>query len=75
MEKTKNFDHSMLTSIVMKLDARGIVVHDIVHIGNNVFEMCFSDNVGFLCGTYGKCQYTLENGELKLIKHKITGMS
>lgn len=59
----------------MSLDKEGVVVSNIVHIGDNVFEMDFADNVVFLAGTFGKLQATIKEGKVKVLKKKITGMA
>lgn len=71
---TKTFDESILAQIITKLDDEDVRVKNIVHIGNNVFEMDY-DDTQFLSGTFGKCQYMLENGKPKCLKYKVMGMS
>lgn len=70
----KTWDETVLSTIITQLDSEGIRTSNIVHIGNNIFEMDY-DDTAFLAGTFGKMQCELKDGKAKILKRQVEGMS
>ena len=70
----ETYNKTLVGQIITSLADEGVRVSNIVHIGDNVFEMDY-DDTGFLSGTFGKAQYTVKEGKVVLVKLKVIGMS